>query len=66
MRLRLSDINWLVDSIKSHVSFAKEPYKRDDILQKRDDILQKVGACAHALHKPNNDVFNIYVWGGFG
>jgi len=29
----------LVGSIKSQVSFAKEPYKRDDILQKRPIIL---------------------------
>jgi len=28
----------LVGSIKIHVSFAKEPYKRDDILQKRPII----------------------------
>jgi len=27
---------WLVGSIKLQVSFAKEPYKRDDILQKRN------------------------------
>jgi len=26
---------WLVGSIKLYVSFAKEPYDRDDILQKR-------------------------------
>jgi len=26
---------WLVGSIKLQVSFAKQPYKRDDILQKR-------------------------------
>ena len=30
---------WLVGSIKSYVSFAKETYKRDDILQKRPIIL---------------------------
>jgi len=30
---------WLVGSIKLQVSFAKEPYKRDDILQKRPMIL---------------------------
>ena len=30
---------WLVASIKLQVSFAKEPYKRDDILQKRPIIL---------------------------
>jgi len=36
---------WLVGSIKLWVSFAKEPYKRDDILQKRpmiSSILQTV------------------------
>ena len=30
---------WLVGSIKLQVSFAKEPYKRDYILQKRPGIL---------------------------
>ena len=30
---------WLVGSIKLQFSFAKEPYKRDDILQKRPIIL---------------------------
>jgi len=30
---------WLVGSIKIQVSFAKEPHKRDDILQKRPTIL---------------------------
>jgi len=30
---------WLVGSIKLYVSFAKEPYKRADILQKRPVIL---------------------------
>ena len=29
----------LVGSIKLHVSFAQEPYKREDILQKRPIIL---------------------------
>jgi len=29
---------WIVGSIKLQVSFAKEPYKRDDILQKRPKI----------------------------
>ena len=29
---------WLVGSIKLYVSFAKEAYKRDDILQKRPMI----------------------------
>jgi len=30
---------WLVGSIKLYVSFAKKPYKRDDILRKRPMIL---------------------------
>jgi len=30
---------WLAGSIKSYVSFAKEPYKRGNILQKRPVIL---------------------------
>ena len=33
---------WLVGSIRVHVSFAKEPYKRDDILQKRPIILRSL------------------------
>jgi len=37
---QLVDMGWLrlVVSIKLQVSFAKEPYKRDDILQKRPII----------------------------
>jgi len=31
----------LVGSLKLQVSFAKEPYKRDDILQKRPIILRR-------------------------
>jgi len=30
---------WLVGSMKLYVSFSKEPYKRDNILQKRPTIL---------------------------
>ena len=39
--LHYYDMGWLqlVGSIKLQVSFAKEPYKRDDILQKRPIIL---------------------------
>ena len=35
---------WLrvVGSLKIYVSFAKEPYKRDDILQKRPMILKSL------------------------
>ena len=32
----------LVGSLKLQVSFAKEPYKRDDILQKRPIILMSL------------------------
>ena len=32
----------LVGSLKLHVSFAKEPYKRDYILQKRPVILRRL------------------------
>jgi len=32
----------LVGSLKLQVSFAKEPYKRDDILQKRSIILRRL------------------------
>jgi len=36
----------LVGSLKSQVSFAKEPYKRDDILQKRRIILRSLRIVA--------------------
>ena len=42
---------WLVGSIKSRVSFATEPYQRDNILQKRPTIswiLKTVAALEHA------------------
>jgi len=32
----------LVGALKLKVSFAKEPYKRDDILQKRPIILRRL------------------------
>jgi len=32
----------LVGSLKSYVSFAKEPYTRDEILQKRSKILRNL------------------------
>jgi len=41
---------WLVRSIKLYVSLAKEPYKRDHILQKRHmilSILLHVGLCPY-------------------
>ena len=47
---------WLVGSLKLSVSFAKEPYKRDYILQKRPIILRSLlivatpYECVHALN----------------
>jgi len=40
-RCYIADMGWLslVGSIKLYVAFAKEPYKRDDILLKRPIIL---------------------------
>jgi len=40
----LTNMGWLrlVGSLKLQVSFAKEPYKRDDILQKRPIILRSL------------------------
>jgi len=36
----------LVGSLKFKVSFAKEPYKRDDVLQKRPIILRSLLVAA--------------------
>ena len=60
--LQSSIMGWLrfVGSFKLHVSFAKEPYKRDDILQKKLIILRRLlivatpydtchGTCNHVL-----------------
>ena len=41
---------WWVGSIKLQVSFAKETYKRDDILQKRPIILSILLTVATAYH----------------
>jgi len=41
---------WFVGSIKLQVSFAKEPYKRDDILQKRPIILSILLTVATPYH----------------
>ena len=40
----------LVGSLKSQVSFAKEPYKRDDILQKSPIILRSLLIVAPHMH----------------
>ena len=41
---------WLVGSIKLQVSFAKEPYKRDIILQKRPILLSILLTVATPYH----------------
>jgi len=46
---------WLVDSLKIQVSFAKEPYKRDDILQKRPMILRSLLIVANPYHHTLSD-----------
>jgi len=50
--INVSLMGWLrlVGSIKSLVSFAKEPYKRDDILQKRPIILSILLTVATPYH----------------
>jgi len=46
---KLARMGWLrlVGSLKLQVSFAKEPYNRDDILQKRPIILMSVLIVAY-------------------
>jgi len=46
----------LVGSLKLWVSLAKEPYKRDDILQKRPIILRSLLSIALAIHCPRASV----------
>jgi len=41
----------LVGSVKLQVSFAKDPYKRDDILQKRPMILRSLLIVANPYIK---------------
>ena len=48
----------LVGSLKSQVSFAKEPYKRDDILQKRPMILRSLLIVATPYV---NCIPNVYI-----
>ena len=52
------DMRWLrlVGSLKSQVSFTKEPYNRDDILQKRPIILRSL---------LNVTRFLFSIWGGY-
>jgi hypothetical protein len=48
----LADMGWrrLVGSLKLLVSFAKEPYKRDNILQNRPMILSILLTVATPYH----------------
>jgi len=39
----------LVDSLKTYVSFAKEPYKRDDILQQRPICFREPTPCSYRI-----------------
>ena len=57
-----SAMGWLrlAGSLKLKVSFAKEPYKRDDILQKRLVILRSLLIVA-TLYMNSSDVDSIYV-----
>ena len=58
-------IGWLrlVGSLQLQVSFAKEPYKRDYILQKRPIILRSLLIVA----TPIQNLYLVFVlWGGYG
>jgi len=63
--LILRGMEWLrlVGSLKSQVSFAKEPYKRDNILQKRPIILRSLLIEATPCDA-SASMCNL-VWGGF-
>jgi len=60
----LSHMGWLrlVGSLKSWVSFAKEPYKRDYILQKRPVILMSLLIVATPYHDPHHKESNASRW----
>jgi len=52
-RPQTADMGWLrlVGSLKLQVSFAKEPNKRDDILQKRPIILRRLVVATSCVVK---------------
>ena len=54
----------LVGSSKFHVSFAKEPCKRDEILQKKPIILRSL--LIVVLHEVPGYVQWRVLWGGSG
>jgi len=49
----------LVGSLNLQVSFAKDPHKRDDILQKRPILLRSLLIAATLYHFPLH--LNVYV-----
>jgi len=51
---------WLVGSIKWWVSFAKEPYKRDDILQERRIILSNLLTVATSYRLSKEPYIGFY------
>ena len=64
--IQISHMGWLrlVGSIKLYVSFAKEPYKRDDILQKRLIILRSLLIVATPYpysHHQNSQKFSSVI-----
>jgi len=72
--MHVSNMGWLrwVGSIKVYVSFAKEPYKRDYILQKRPIILSRLLIVATPYVLQNTILYNtcsyvqitydLYIW----
>ena len=72
VRYEYVGMRWLrlVGSIKLQVSFAKEPYKRDDILQKRPVILSilltvatpHLGTCEHVKKERISPKRYSYIW----
>jgi len=59
-----TDMEWLqlVGSLKWWVSFAKEPYKRDDILQKRRVILRCLPIVATSYSRPTCEKQRKKTW----
>ena len=64
MTHRMYDMGWLwlVGSLKLQVSFAKEPYKRDDILQRRPIILRSLLTVATPYDSSNIWYDSIDTW----
>jgi len=62
-----TDMGWLrlVGFLKSKVSSAKEPYKRDDILQKRPIIIRSLlivaTPCTKKIYKKKHLYYHAYM-----